>query len=188
MLLQVFTARIGRWMKNDPDAIDITRKSARSEWLFLAPSWGILKPAIEARKRADSIMDAMKKEAERLGGYEDANGYPTFDPFIYQRDAEAVLEAAWKEYVPLFMAEMRVSHGMTQANQAWGNDEELAVAHGARANRPMWDNLLSRQRVILCCYCTDAEHCHRTILRRDILPKLGAEDCGEIKEQPRTGP
>ena len=50
-----------------------------------------------------------------------------------------------------------------------------------KEHRPMWDVLLSRQRVILCCYCSDAEHCHRTILRRDILPKLGAEDCGEMK-------
>jgi hypothetical protein len=163
-MLRVFTARIGRWMKTESDAIDITRKSGKPEWLFLAPSWAILRPAINARKRAEALLE------ETYGLDATARGV-----------AQQWLDAAWDEYVPLFMAEMRVSYGMTQANAAWGNDEDLAVAHGARANRPMWDNLLSRQRVILCCYCSDAEHCHRTILRRDILPKLGAEDCGEMK-------
>ena len=57
MTLQVYTARIGRWMKGEPDAIDITRKSARPEWLFLAPSWAILRPALEARKKADALLE-----------------------------------------------------------------------------------------------------------------------------------
>jgi hypothetical protein len=159
MTLQVFTARIGRWMKGEPDAIDITRKSARPEWLFLAPSWAILGPALEARKRADALLAECKRQADLLGGYEDAHGHPTFDPFPYQLDGEAIMNAAWTEYKPAFLDEMRAS---------W------------RERRPMWDVLLSRQRVVLCCYCSDAAHCHRTILRRDILPKLGAEDCGEI--------
>jgi hypothetical protein len=163
MALRVFSARIGRWMKTEPDAIDITRKSARPEWMCFAPSWAILKPALEARRRAEALLE------ETCG----------LDPTA-RSAADSWLAQAWDEYVPLFMAEMRVSYGMTQANPAWGNDEDLAVAHGTRANRPMWDNLLSRQRVVLCCYCSDAEHCHRTILRRDILTRLGAEDCGEM--------
>lgn len=130
-------------MKGEPDAIDITRKSARPEWLFLAPSWAILRPALEARKRADALLE------ETCG----------LDPTA-RSVADQWLDAAWSEYVPAFMGEMRAS---------W------------KEHRPMWDVLLSRQRVILCCYCSDAEHCHRTILRRDILPKLGAEDCGEMK-------
>jgi hypothetical protein len=154
MALQVYTARIGRWMKGEPDAIDVTRKSARAEWLFLAPSWAILGPALDARKRADAVL------VEQRSGHEDVQGHPTFDPFPYQLKEEDILNAAWLEYVPAFMDEMRAS---------W------------KEHRPMWDVLLSRQRVVLCCYCSDAEHCHRTILRRDILPKLGATDCGEMK-------
>lgn len=159
MSLMVFTARIGRWMKGEPDAIDITRKSAKPEWLCFAPSWAILGPAIEAKRRAVKIeQDAYALTNARLGRTatpeEDGARYLMF------ADAESISETAWREYVPAFMDEMRAS---------W------------KEHRPMWDNLLSRQRVILCCYCMDAERCHRTILRRDILPKLGAEDCGEMK-------
>lgn len=161
--LRVFSARIGRWMKNEPDAIDITRKSARPEWLFLAPSWAILKPALEARERANALLE------ETLGL--DATAHSV---------AQQWMDAAWEEYEPRFLAEMRVSHGMPR--KMWGELESLAFSeYGVKPNRPMWDNLLSRQRAILCCYCSDAEHCHRTILRRDILPKLGAEDCGEMR-------
>jgi hypothetical protein len=138
-------------MKGEPDAIDITRKSARPEWLFLAPSWAILGPALEVRKRADKIVAEFEAKCEELHGHTNAGFYPN--------EVEAILGTAWAEYVPAFMSEMRAS---------W------------KEHRPMWDVLLSRQCVILCCYCSDAEHCHRTILRRDILPKLGAEDCGEI--------
>jgi hypothetical protein len=43
-----------------------------------------------------------------------------------------------------------------------------------------WSRLLARERVVLLCYCTRADRCHRGILRSVILPALGAVDCGEI--------
>lgn len=157
MSLQVFTARIGRWMKGEPDAIDITRKSARPEWLFLAPLWATLGPVLELRRRADAIeKNAYELTDARLGR---AAMPEEGAPHLMFAESEAMMYAAWAEYVPAFMSEMRAS---------W------------KEHRPMWDVLLSRQRVILCCYCSDAEHCHRTILRRDILPKLGAINCGEM--------
>lgn len=73
--------------------------------------------------------------------------------------ATFVERRAWERYVPAYLAEMRESY---------------------RCNRAAWGALLARQRVVLVCYCTDSEHCHRTLLARDILPKLGATYCGEI--------
>lgn len=47
-----------------------------------------------------------------------------------------------------------------------------------RDHRAAWDALLARDEVTLVCYCTDAAHCHRTVLS-GILGKLGATVCGE---------
>lgn len=48
-----------------------------------------------------------------------------------------------------------------------------------RACRPVWARLLEQAHVVLVCACANPEHCHRTLLRRDILPRLGARDGGE---------
>lgn len=71
--------------------------------------------------------------------------------------AAAIEQEAWAAYVPLYTQEMRASY---------------------RAQRPAWGALLARERVVLCCYCTDAEHCHRTLLA-GFLVKLGAIYEGE---------
>lgn len=65
---------------------------------------------------------------------------------------------AFEEYRRLYIAEMRASY---------------------HANRRAWDALLARERVVLCCYCTDPERCHRSALAW-ILGKLGARIDGEI--------
>jgi len=64
----------------------------------------------------------------------------------------------WWRYVGEFLDEMRASF---------------------RADRTPWDALLARGEVTLCCFCTDPERCHRTILAALILPKMGAVYCGE---------
>ena len=117
-MLTVHSARISY---AGPDRLDITRKSGK-EGLFLAPSWAILRPALDAMRAG--------------------------------RKAEA-----WSVYVPAFFDEMRRSYV---------------------ANRAAWSALRARERVVLCCYCTDPEHCHRALLRARILPALGAVDGGEI--------
>lgn len=66
--------------------------------------------------------------------------------------------AAWGRYWRAYLGEMAASY---------------------RAQRPAWDALLARPSVVLLCYCTDASHCHRSILAREILPKLGATFAGE---------
>lgn len=66
---------------------------------------------------------------------------------------------AWDTYRRAFLAEMRQSYVR---------------------RRDAWAGLLARPRVVLVCYCTDPRHCHRAILRAEILPKLGAVDAGEL--------
>jgi len=42
-----------------------------------------------------------------------------------------------------------------------------------------WTDLLARQHVVLVCYCTDPNRCHRRVLAH-ILEGLGAVDAGEL--------
>lgn len=144
MSLTVYTARIGYV---GLDALDITRKSAIGDAVVFAPSWAILNPALDARRRA---ADASKLFWSSLAATD---------------DGPAILAAAWTEYVPAYVAEMRQSY---------------------RAHRPVWNRLLSEVLVTLTCYCTDPERCHRTLLARDILPKLGATYAGERPPQRGT--
>lgn len=125
MTLHVQSARISY---SGPDRLDVTRKSG-TDGLFLAPSWKILRPALDARRRE------------------------TDEPSRH-------VSVAWANYVSAYFDEMRRSYV---------------------DNRAAWTALLSRERVVLCCYCTDPEHCHRALLRGRILPALGAVDEGEIK-------
>lgn len=68
--------------------------------------------------------------------------------------------AMWRLYERAYLAEMRESY---------------------RRHRAAWEALLRREVVTLCCFCTDATHCHRTALGH-ALAKLGAQYHGE-----RTG-
>jgi hypothetical protein len=46
-------------------------------------------------------------------------------------------------------------------------------------NRPIWQDILTRRRVVLACYCPDTKVCHRTLLAGYLL-KLGATYKGEL--------
>ena len=87
MTLHVHSARIST---RDPDRLDITRKSATPEGRIFAPSWTILRPALDAR--------AMAKRAPA-------------------DEAEAIEAAAWEAYVPAFLEEMRASYRRNR--RAW---------------------------------------------------------------------
>jgi hypothetical protein len=80
-------------------------------------------------------------------------------PMLETRRAQGVMAFAyaWLQYADDYTAEMRASY---------------------REHRPAWDRLLTRGEVTLVCYCTDAMHCHRTLLA-GILGKLGAVFHGE---------
>lgn len=81
-------------------------------------------------------------------------------PFLEKRKQSGELtDDDWESYRVGYLNEMRTSY---------------------RTNRPVWDELLARKRSVLTCYCTDHTRCHRTILARDILRKLGLKFDGEL--------
>jgi len=123
--------------------LDCTRKSG-TDGLFLAPSWAILRPALEAMKAAKEEWDFYSREGAWSCG----------------EDAKRKINGAWRSYVAAYTEEMAKSRA---------------------SNAEQWTALLARERVVLCCYCTDPERCHRAILRARILPALGAVDAGEVR-------
>jgi len=72
--------------------------------------------------------------------------------------ADELEDRAWWDYTAAYTAEMRRSY---------------------RLYPHVWSTLLSWERAVLVCYCTDPERCHRRLLA-GILAKLGAVDEGEV--------
>ena len=149
MTLTVHTARVSY---DGADRLDVTRKSAGPGIVF-APSWAILRPALDALRCAESMRAAA-----------DVAPFPGADPVRYvegaeamRRAADAVRDSTWALYVEAYRGEMRESY---------------------RTQRAAWDALLARESVTLVCYCADPARCHRTLLA-GILAKLGATVAGE---------
>lgn len=80
-------------------------------------------------------------------------------PYLSKRRFGHETDALWSKYVEDYKGEMRESY---------------------KRYRQCWELLLRWPRVVLLCMCTNHERCHRTILGRDILPKLGATYLGEV--------
>lgn len=131
------------------DAVDVTRKSATPDALAFAPSWAILRPALTIRAALGALRRSSVVATER--------GLLAVSREVAE-EARVIEEQAWALYVPAYLAEMRASY---------------------RAHHRSWAALLMRSEATLLCYCTDPERCHRTLLARDILPKLGAVYGGE---------
>lgn len=89
MPLEVYTARV---TYAGPDRLDITRKSAGPEGLPFAPSWAIVRPMIDARRRWR------------------ADGTAFADRVIEEN-------RLWYDYLVAFRAEMRASYRAHRA--AW---------------------------------------------------------------------
>jgi hypothetical protein len=96
--------------------LDISRKGGDPFGIHFAPSWFILRPMLEMRKKFGRVT-----------------------------------EQAWNFYKLDYYTEMYVSLC------AWPS---------------AWQTLLQRDLVTLCCYCSDATHCHRLLLV-DFLRELG---------------
>lgn len=89
MTLRVYTARIGT--RGLTDAMDVTRKSARGDGLAFAPSWEILRPALDDLKNgADLVGYAQDPHNDLLGRY--------------------MQHRAWARYYTAFLREMRESY------------------------------------------------------------------------------
>lgn len=91
MTLQVFTAQM---RYRGPDRFDVTRKSGGAAGRVFAPSWDLLRPALDARKLASRLRE-LGKDAE----------------------AELAEKRAWATYVPGFLREMAESRALYQ--RAW---------------------------------------------------------------------
>lgn len=147
MTLRVYAARIGT---RDPDALDVTRKSARGDGLAFAPSHAILRPALDLRRVAAAL----------VAGAAEARANGADDRVDVGDDIARRIEASmWALYREAYLLEMRESY---------------------RRDRGPWERLLKRERVCLVCFCVDGAHCHRALLGGVILPRLGAEWCGEV--------
>lgn len=154
MPLTVYTARLG--YRGD-DALNITRKSAARDGLAFAPSWALLGPALRARRALELKQVERSEVVESVLRGAAADGAEAAIAFEIGT-LETAWNEAWQRYVVGFREEMRASY---------------------RANRAAWDALLAREVVTLCCFCSDPERCHRTLVAREILPKLGAIYGGE---------
>lgn len=152
MTLHIHTARISY---AGADRLDITRKSAAGLGRMFSPSWAILAPVIDARKAAKAIRDRFEKDRQ-ASLFRDAEQEHYCEGNMLEQ-ATSIERAAYSDYVPAYVEEMRQSY------RRW---------------RSKWEELLARDSVTLCCYCTDPERCHRRILA-EILAKLGAVDEGE---------
>ncbi len=82
-------------------------------------------------------------------------------PYLERRRRRGRVTAEeWAAYTQAYTIEMRASY---------------------RRARPAWDRLLGMKRVVLLCFCPQVCRCHRLLLARDILPKLGAVYAGEVR-------
>ena len=150
MTPRVHTARVSY---GGADRLDITRKSAPPEGIAFAPSWAILRPALDALTLARTLRDgstALTPQGADAAIYADGAA-------VARRIADAVTASTWDLYRAAYTLEMRESY---------------------RRSRPAWDAILARESVTLVCYCTDPTRCHRTVLA-GILAKLGAINEGE---------
>ncbi len=152
--IEVWTSRLDPRV-TDPDLLNIARGSrTEGEGLAFAPSKGILGPVLWARRRANEAL---------LSGLDE--------------DARDIETAAWKAYVPAYLAEMLVSSNRP-VPEAYRGAVREAWSRGIRPDPDAWTRLLLRERVVLQCFCT-GERCHRFLLAR-ILGKLGATLKGEL--------
>lgn len=161
MALRVFTARLGY---RGADRLDVTRKGADPVGVIYAPSWAILRPALDALRLAGDLRRGagapppMGPEVDAARFAEGAD--------VARRIGEAFEASTWALYRAAYLAEMRESY---------------------RRHGPAWRELLARESVTLMCFCADPARCHRTVLGAEILPALGAAFDGE-REKPTIIP
>ncbi len=140
-----------RVSSRDPDAFNVTRKSGGDKGAPFAPSWTLLRRGLDDRAKAIGQAAAIVRACEEATG-----GHLADED---RAKGRAMLETqAWSRYAGDYHAEMQRSY---------------------REHRAAWDALLARPRVVLVCYCTDPDRCHRSLLA-GYLGKLGADVQGEL--------
>ena len=152
MTLTVHTARVSY---DGADRLDVTRKSAGPDGIAFAPSWAILRPALDLMQTARSSHSAARHITQATHGNLSAESASSLG--VLRVAPSVIADAAWALYSAAYAAEMRESY---------------------RTQRAAWRALLARESVTLVCYCTDPARCHRTLLA-GIFAKLGAINEGE---------
>jgi hypothetical protein len=173
-----------------PGAFCVMRFGGGPEAEPFAPSAEILQPALDAREQANELRKAARQIASaqlQLGEAVEERAERERRAAELDAQAEAIEEAAFAAYRPQFLAEMRVSCGLTKNTSAWTRRpaaerelNEAAWTRGVRTHPEAWRRLLALGTIVLTCACTREDRCHRGILRAEILPALGAVDGGEI--------
>ncbi len=106
----------------------------------------------------------------------------TKDPDRYditRKSGNPIFAPSWALLGPL-LSNRRAGHEQTEEEwRAYAAGYLKEMARSYKINRPEWDLLLARERIVLVCYCTNPLRCHRRVLAR-ILASLGAVDCGEL--------
>ena len=59
-------------------------------------------------------------------------------------------------------------------------DYHQMMLNSYHQHNDIWQELLSRPRVVLVCFCAPGAFCHRLLLAQ-YLSKLGATHCGELQ-------
>ena len=137
----------------EPGARQLVVRTARMG--YRGPDW----LDISLQGNRDRIAKGIRgiRGEERLGhqgiGMAFAPSAELLFPYLKRRAAGQEREDDWARYVFAYTDEMRVSY---------------------RRHRAAWDELLKRERVVLLCFCTDPERCHRVVFA-EILGKLGAK-------------
>lgn len=75
--------------------------------------------------------------------------------------------------------DMVMGHKKTGNDQEYINKYHKMILDSLTYNKPAWDELLGREYVVLVCFCTVGNFCHRHLLA-DYLSQLGGKKCGEI--------
>lgn len=98
---------------------------------------------------------------------------------VTRKSGDPVFAPSWE----LLRTALDIRHsGRTSTDQEWKDYaarylREMAASYDR--HRTHWVELLARPRVVLTCYCTNADRCHRKVLAR-VLEKLGATYRGEL--------
>lgn len=89
-----------------------------------------------------------------------------FYPMIALRRRGELTDQDWVQYRDAYITQMRECY---------------------KTHREIWEVLLSRDRVVLVCFCADSTRCHRSLLAH-LLARCGAVNCGELgRTSPQLG-
>ncbi len=88
--------------------------------------------------------------------------YELLTPYLDKRRAGTLTPEDWTAYSKSYLEEMRASY---------------------RAHRKEWDAILAWKQATVLCFCVNASECHRMLLGRNILARLGAIYLGERQGQ-----